>query len=53
MEIIVYVLKYGFVTALSVEALVIGWALFKLATEKARSAPQPATAGSDAPREGE
>jgi hypothetical protein len=38
MELIGFILKYGFVTALAVEAILIGRALVRLAVEKARAA---------------
>lgn len=37
MEIISFVLKYGFLVALTVEAVLIGRALIRLAVEKARN----------------
>jgi hypothetical protein len=37
MEIIGFILKYGFVTALIVEGILIGRALIRLAREKART----------------
>lgn len=41
MEILATVLRYGFVTVLAVEAVLIGRALFTLAREKARAAAPP------------
>jgi hypothetical protein len=43
MDILIATLKYGFVAALTVEAALVGRALFRLAVEKARPAdPTPA-----------
>jgi hypothetical protein len=44
MDILIAVLKYGFVVALAVEAALVGRALFRLAREKARPAAEPAPA---------
>ncbi|WP_298818217.1 hypothetical protein [Chloroflexus sp.] len=43
MEIIPTLLKYTFVVAVVVEAVLIGRAIFNLAREKARAATSPAT----------
>jgi hypothetical protein len=44
MELIIAAIKYIFVVALGVEAILIGRAIMNLAREKARAAAQPSTA---------
>jgi hypothetical protein len=41
MEILIYILKYGFLVALVVEAALIGRALVGMVREKARAAAAP------------
>jgi hypothetical protein len=41
MELIGFILKYGFVVALTVEAVLVGRALWRLAVDKARPAEPP------------
>lgn len=45
MELIITVIKYTFVVALGVEAVLIGRAIVNLAREKARAAAKPIAAG--------
>jgi len=53
MDVLLYPLKYAFLAALIVEALLIGRALVRLAVEKARPAAPPPEVAPAAAAEGE